>query len=342
MENPKNHLFTSKLWTINGPVNSTTPIRVHTLLYSHAEFTSDPLIPPTVINLHYWGGSALTFHHVATLLQLQQRSKSHDRNASNIISVSFRGWGSSSSAVPDRPHAYSVSVLASDIMNLIQQFQDCGLIPQSGYVLCGHSMGGKVAMAIQKLASTSNPDHLPPLRGILLLAPAPSTPLVLPDDMREQQIHAYETHDSVEWTVRNVLTGSHGEKLFEGQKDLDLIIDNSLNGSTGAKKGWPEVGMAEEIEVSSAKEDDKQIELRVLVSRGDQVETVDRVTKETFDKLKAEGYKIQMRVLEPKGEKGHRDANIGHLLPLEAPEVVAEELERLLCELHNDSSARTL
>lgn len=326
----------SQFLTVNDPVESSAPIKIHALIYSPPGTTEGALTSPTIIALHYWGGSASTFHHVPVLLQSRQKSQTPHRGVSTVVSISHRGWGLSSSAVPDSPSAYSINALASDVVSLLPQLRAQGLIPPSGYIFCGHSMGGKVAMAASQLTDSFLPEDFPPLCGMLLLAPAPPTPLVLPEHMKEQQTHAYESAESVEWTVRNVLTGSSGDRLYGGQKDLEMIIGDSLKGSEGAKKGWPRVAMAEELNVKPASEDLTNFNLRVLVSRGDRVETIDRVNQETVKTLQARGYSIQVRVLEPDNEKGGEDADVGHLLPLEAPEVVAEELLELLLGISTD------
>ena len=316
----------SQFFTVDAPVESSAPIKIHALIYSPPAKTEDVPTPPTIIALHYWGGSASTFHHVPVLLQSRQKSQLPHRGVSTVISISHRGWGLSSSAVPDSPSAYSINALASDVVSLLPQFHAQSLIPPSGYVFCGHSMGGKVAMAASQLLDALLPEEFPPLRAMLLLAPAPPTPLTLPEDMKEQQIHAYETEDSVEWTVRNVLTGSSGDRLYGGQRDFELIVRDSLKGTEGAKKGWPGVAMAEEINVKGAGEGLTNTKLRVLVSRGDRVETIDRVIQETVKTFRERGYSIQVRVLDSNDEAGGEGADVGHLLPLEAPEVVAEEL----------------
>jgi pimeloyl-ACP methyl ester carboxylesterase len=53
------------------------------------------------------------------------------------------------------------------------------------YVLVGHSLGGKIS----QLIASRRPEGLV---GLVLVAPAPPTPLRFPDEMRETQIHAYD------------------------------------------------------------------------------------------------------------------------------------------------------
>jgi pimeloyl-ACP methyl ester carboxylesterase len=92
-----------------------------------------------------------------------------------VFAIDFHGWGYSTG--PHSPAAYAISNLADDVQSLVT------LLPQitdTGFVLVGHSMGGKVA---QLLASRRPPG----LKGVLLIAPAPAGPLILPsEEMKEQ------------------------------------------------------------------------------------------------------------------------------------------------------------
>lgn len=89
---------------------------------------------PSVICLHYWGGSAETFHHLPPLLSPPYTT----------ISLSHRGWGQSTG--PADPDAYSISQLAHDVLDLLPQLSPH--LTAAGFVLVGHSMGAKVATAV--------------------------------------------------------------------------------------------------------------------------------------------------------------------------------------------------
>lgn len=335
----------SRFFPIDIPTASETPIKIHALIYHPLSASTNNATSaaarsharPTIIALHYWGGSASTFRHVPSLLQRRQAATSH---YSTVISVSHRGWGLSSPASPDTASAYSVTALASDVVALLPHFFELDLIPQSGFVLCGYSMGAKVAVAVAgSLHHAKLPLGFPPLRGILLLAPAPLSPLVLPDELKEQQVHAYESPESVDLTVREVLTGARRARSYGGKEDLDLLVRDSLAGSDGAKKGWPEVGMAQNVNldglcdrISGSVGNQSKVKFRVLASRGDRVETVDRVERDTVQPLRSNGFEVELRVLEP--EKHEDDeAAYGHILPLEAPDIVSEELVVLLNDI---------
>lgn len=251
-----------------------------------------------------------------------------------MISLSHRGWGLSSRADPDAVSAYTIAALASDVIAVLPVLVARGLVSSTfGFVICGHSMGAKVAMAVASRCLTgqvvggSGQLELPPLRGLLLLAPAPPGPLVLPEEMRQQQGAAYDTPDSVKWTAREVLTAAKGAGLRGGDADMDMIVRDSLAGSKAARKAWPEIGMAEDVDVSPLR-GRNGVKVRVLVARGDRVETAERVERDTVGSLRRGGVEeVVLRVVETE------ELECGHLLPLEAPGVVVEELVELLREV---------
>jgi pimeloyl-ACP methyl ester carboxylesterase len=111
------------------------------------------------------------------------------------FAIDFCGWGDSTG--PHLPVAYSISNLADDIQLLVTWLPQ---ITEEGFVLVGHSMGGKVA---QLLASC----HLPGLKDIFLVAPAPAAPIILPlEEMKEQQMKVYDTPGAAEFIACEVLS----------------------------------------------------------------------------------------------------------------------------------------
>jgi 3-oxoadipate enol-lactonase len=130
--------------------------------------------------------------------------------------------------------------------------------------------------------------------------------LELPEEMRKQQIEAYESPEAAEFVVRNVLTAT-----VLGDEVVKELVEDMMRGNEWAKKAWPDYGMGEDI-----LEDVEGVRLPVLVITGelDKVETVERVRREVLENLKGEK---DMVVIE----------KVGHLLPLEAPERVAGLIE---------------
>ena len=163
-------------------------------------------------------------------------------------------------------------------------------------------MGGKVAQLI------AGRNKFPNLKALILVAPAPPTPLILPDEMRAQQRVAYETRESSEFVVRNVLTSTVLRDAV-----VDGLVVDMLRGNEHARKAWPEYGMAEDIS-----EVVKGVDCPVLVLAGekDRVESKERLEKEVLGRLR----QARMSVVE----------GAGHLVMVEAPAKVARVVEEFI------------
>jgi len=244
-------------------------------------------LKPTLVFLHFWGGSSRTFS--ATISHLSPNFQS--------IAIDFRGWGSSTG--PKTPEAYTIHQLASDIETLIPK------LDIKNFVLVGYSMGGKVAQLI------AGRNLVKGLEGVVLLAPAPPIPFELPLDMKEQQLTAYSNAESAEFVARNVLSAS-------GLSDTSIIslVEDMLKGNKFAKAAWPGYAMGENIVEQAG-----QINVPVLVIGGEKdiVEPVDRLRKEVLGSI--DGAELMV-------VKGS-----GHLLPLEAPALVARHIENFVAQV---------
>ncbi|XUM21553.1 alpha/beta fold hydrolase [Bradyrhizobium oligotrophicum S58] len=229
---------------------------------------------PTLVFLHYWGGSARTWKHVTAKLAPTHRT----------VATDHRGWGES-----DAPASgYALADLADDAVGVIRALD----LPR--YVLIGHSMGGKVA----QLIASRRPEGLV---GLVLVAPAPPTPIALPSVAREMMAGAYDTAESVEATIDQVLAGRPLSPADRAQ-----VVSDSLRGARQARKAWPTATSLEDISKVVG-----QIEVPTLVVSGDQ----DRV--DTPETLRTE---LLPRIPQA---KLHLLAGVGHLSPLEAPDALA-------------------
>jgi 3-oxoadipate enol-lactonase len=173
-------------------------------------------LSPTLLFLHYWGGSSNTWRRVIDFLS----------NDYPTVSIDLRGWGKSSG--PQREDGYTISLMATDVEAVINEM---GL---KDYVLIGLSMGAKIA----QLVGAHRPEGL---RSIVLVSPAPPTPLRLDPAMEEQQNHAYDTSISASFVTRNVLTAS-----VPSSKTIAELVADQLKGNKWAKKAWPAYGMGED------------------------------------------------------------------------------------------------
>jgi pimeloyl-ACP methyl ester carboxylesterase len=211
--------------------------------------TRQPLLPvydhrpgtgPTLVLLHYWGGSARTWDLVA------------DRLAGrDVLAVDFRGWGRSRGL----PGPYTLRALADDTSALIDR---AGV---GDHVLVGHSMGGKVAQLVAA-------DRPAGLRGIVLVAPGPARPAPhVTAAYRERLSHAYDSAQSVAAARDQVLTATDLPETVRAR-----IVEDSRSCADAARVAWPLHGIAEDITART-----RAIDVPALVVAGehDRVEPVD-------------------------------------------------------------------
>jgi 3-oxoadipate enol-lactonase len=224
----------------------------------------------------------------------------------HTIAIDFRGWGSSTG--PASKDAYHVHNYSADVQALLPQL----LPPSHPFILTGHSMGAKVAMHLAACIQDL-PSPYPQLQALILLAPAPPSPLILPEEMSKQQITAYSTLKSATYTVTNILSSNPLPR-----PTIDALACEMVGGNEHAKAAWPSYGMKEDYV-----EEVRNIHVPTLVVAGgeDKVETSERVREEVLGNLRGvEGRKKRMRVLE----------GVGHLLMLEATDRLREEIEEFV------------
>lgn len=178
---------------------------------------------PTLVFLHYWGGSGRTWAQV-------MRRLSH---RFHCFAPDLPGWGDSSLS----RRGYQVSDVAACIGAMVARLE------LDDVVLVGHSMGGKIA---QYLAGT-RPDWL---KELVLVASSPALPMDVPAAQRLAMQSAYATRASVEETLDNVLTAT----LIQGAAREHAIVD-SLSGHPDAKAAWPGRVMLEDISAVTARID---------------------------------------------------------------------------------------
>lgn len=195
---------------------------------------------PTLVFLHYWGGSARTWDFVVEGLA-----------GRDIITVDFRGWSRSG----DLPGPYTLRQLADDTLAVLAE---AGV---TDYLLVGHSMGGKVA----QLIAATRPAAL---RGIVLVGSGPAKPAAqITPAYGEALSHAYDSDESVADARDRVLTATDLPEPVKAR-----IVADSRSGADAARAEWPLRGIAEDIS-----EYTRVIGVPALVVAGenDQVEPVD-------------------------------------------------------------------
>jgi pimeloyl-ACP methyl ester carboxylesterase len=248
----------------------------------HAEEQGDG--EPSLIFLHYWGGSARTWRHVTARLAA----------GFHTVAIDHRGWGQS-----DAPaHGYALADLAADAEAVIKA------LDLRRYVLVGHSMGGKVA----QLMASRRPEGL---CGLVLVAPSPPQPMMMPEEAREMMAGAYATRETIAATIDTILTA----KPLATQ-DREQVIADSLRGAPAAKLAWPRSTSLEDITAQVGAIDVPTI---VIAGELDRVDSPEMLRAELLSRLP----QAAMHVL----------PGTGHLSMLEAPDALTALIEPFCASL---------
>lgn len=237
---------------------------------------------PTLVFLHYWGGSLRTWEKVIAGLNSSFRCVAYD----------IRGWGKSGDA-----SSYTVTDMAVEARLLIEKL---GL---KSYILVGHSMGGKVA----QLLASHNPAGL---IGLILVAPAPPTPVRLPEEMREQQLHAYDNRDTVIQTIGFLSARTPSPEI------LERIVEDSLRGSREAVLAWPNEAILEDIspELSTI-----SVPALILAGERDLLDSIEQHRREVLARIA----NARLDVV----------SGSGHLVPIDEPEQLASLIHAFATEV---------
>ena len=231
---------------------------------------------PALVFLHYWGGSRRSWSQVIATLS----------NRFRCIAIDLRGWGRSGRNTDD----FSLLAQANDVQGVIEALK------LKDFVLVGHSLGGKVAQMVAG-------RRLPGLRSVILVAPAPPTPLLAPEEQKKTMLTSYTTPDGIVGAIIAVT-----QRPLTIEQRLQMTED-SLGGAQGAKVAWLTQGMALDISDQTA-----LINVPVCVIAGSE----DRIEKEA-------ALRAAFLPLIPNA-KFEIIEGVGHLPPLEGPEEVAKAI----------------
>ncbi len=235
---------------------------------------------PTLVFLHYFGGSSRAWTEV-----IRRLAKDF-----HCVAPDLRGFGASDA--PSSAENFAVKDYADDVADLIST------LTIENYVLIGHSMGGKIALAF----AARRPKGL---QSLVLLAPSPPTPEPIKETEREKQLASHGNRCVATDTVCQAAGGRLPGEVFA------RAIDDNLRTSESAWKWWLELGSREDISSEVGK-----INVPVLVAAGGRDEAM------TPKLLKTE---IVRRV---KNASLIVVPEVKHLLPLEAPEKIADLIRR--------------
>jgi len=206
---------------------------------------------PTLVFVHYWGGTGRTWDLVAAKLSRAYR----------CVAPDLRGWGGS-----DRPAGagdYDLDVQANDIAALITS------LDLQRYVLIGHSMGGKIAQILAARRPTG-------LLGLALVASAPPTPLAVPSEQRRAILESYQSPAGIDTALAILAEKPLSPELRQ------QVVDDSLGGSPLAKKAWTERGMSLDISGVVGSID---VPTTVIVGDADRAESVDALRRELASRI---------------------------------------------------------
>jgi len=201
------------------------------------------------------------------------------------LALDLRGWGDSD-AVPEA--SCRVEDMAADAGKIIAAL---GL---TRYTLIGHSMGGKAAQALAA-------DPPPGLEQLLLAAPSPLSPEPMSEDDRTSMKAAYGSKAASRETLEKIAC-----LPLSPETEAAIIADN-LRASRAAWEAWAELGSKQDLSALAPK---ILIPTHVLSGTSDAVLPPDVQQQEVVARIP--------------GASLTTVPDAGHLLPLEAPEIVAD------------------
>lgn len=294
-------------------IKTSPDTEIHFTISNPPSIPEEQLTSPLLVFVHYWGGSSGTWYKLTSY-----ESPFSLANEYPCVAIDLRGWGQSTGPLSAPEH--SITPTASDVIAVLTHLNtDPSTVHlfKNGIIIVGHSMGAKVVLATLNQV----PDEsLALVKGLVLVAPSPPTPLVLPPDMTEQQRWAYDSEESIRWTAENMLSSK--DSLTED--DFSVIVRDSSKGSIFAKDGWLLHGMQEDIslDVTNAglRPAAKGLKIEVLAGELDIVEQKDRVEQNVVQALRSSGFHVNFEVL-----KGVR-----HLVPLEDPEKISRAISSIV------------
>ncbi|MDB5576558.1 MAG: putative hydrolase [Bradyrhizobium sp.] len=243
---------------------------------------------PALVFLHYWGGSARTWSGVIAKLSGRFR----------CVAIDLRGWGKSGRDADD----YGLDTQANDVAAVITAL---GL---RDFVLVGHSMGGKIA----QILAGRRPDGL---RGVVLVAPAPPTPLLVPEEQKRTMMESYASAEG----IGNALKIISNRPLNAAQRAQ--VEEDSVGAADAAKRAWISDGMPLDISTQVAA---IAVPVCVVAGSADQVEKEDALRKAILPLIPDARFEII--------------EGAGHLSPLEAPDELAARISAFLVDQRIDAA----
>ncbi|MBX0291636.1 alpha/beta hydrolase [Hymenobacter sp. HSC-4F20] len=231
----------------------------------------------TFIGLHYWAGSGREFQQVADLLAPDYL----------FLAPDLPGFGAAHEVVS----SYSVASYVKEVEHVLAEKQ------VGRYVLVGHSMGGKIALALAARQPAG-------LAGVALLSPSPPGPEPLTDEDRMASMRAYGKPSEAEKTLQKITARPLPEALRQ------QILEDNLRSTRLAWDAWLLHGSREDLSAQMC-----SVCVPCTIVAGDQ-----------DDVMSPSVHGLETLPLLPVGTPLEIIGGAGHLLPYEAPEEVAQLL----------------
>ncbi|MGI4883987.1 MAG: alpha/beta fold hydrolase [Janthinobacterium lividum] len=231
--------------------------------------------PAAVLALHYWAGAGHEFDALRPLLP----------PGTALFAPDLPGFGAQGAPAG---FDYSVGAYADWVAGFIKEKE------LTDYALVGHSLGGKVALA---LAATRPAG----LRRLVLLSPSPPSPEPISDDDRAASLAAYGKPAEAEKTFHKIT-----EAALPAAVHRQIVADN-LGSSQAAWSAWLLAGSLEDL---TALMGEIAVPCHLLVGADDRA-------------IPAAAQRRQTLPLLPPGTPFAEVPGAGHLLPYEAPAAVA-------------------
>ena len=231
-----------------------------------------------IVLVHYFGGSNQSWQWVVRRL----------RKEFKVVSICLPGFGNTQPL-----EDLSIFSFANYINQCIEELE------LKNYVLCGHSMGGKLILYAQQLALHNRAS------GLVLIAPSPPTMEKMDEQDKENMLSLSDRHAA----MVNV-----DKATFKSlkKKKLTVAIDSQLQVDAKTREWWVESGMTDDI---SERIPGLEAPTFVICAKEDPIIPMGEI----YDSVMPHLYRPRLIQL----------TKCGHLVPLEAPRRLSKRLMKI-------------